>query len=340
MAVKVGIINSTGYAGAEIVRLLARHPEVDIVGVTGRSNVGKSLGEVFPHLGEIKSRITATLETSVDFVFSALPHAASASVLEPFIRAGTPCVDVSADFRLTDVALYERWYGVTHPCPDLNSQAVYGLPELHRTAIQRTKLVANPGCFPTGTILGMVPAMAAGLVESGVISDSKTGVSGAGRTAKAEYGFSELNDSIVVYGLSGHRHTPEMEQELSKISTASNVNVLFVPTLVPITRGILGTNYARLNKIVTTEQVRRIYADYYADEPFVRIVKQAPSTKHTWGSNMVLVYPYVCENSGYLVVVTALDNLVKGAAGAAVQNMNLMMRWPEYTGLEGLPIYP
>ena len=337
---RIGIINVTGYAGAELARLLHRHPNVEVAQVTGRSAAGKMLSEVYPHLANADSRIAPQLDASVDFVFSALPHAASAAALVEFIDAGIPCIDISADFRLKDLATYEQWYKVEHPCPQHIELAVYGLPELHRTAIAKTKLVANPGCYPTGTILALAPAFANDLIQPSVISDSKSGVSGAGRSADIRYNFSELNDNLSAYGVSGHRHAPEMTQELSALSKSGDSTVTFVPHLAPMTRGILGTHYATLQDGTTADQVATAYAQFYADEPFVHVVNSPPATKETWGSNDVRLFATVDLNANRLIVISALDNLVKGAAGAAVQNMNLMLGIPETTGLESLPVYP
>ena len=338
---RVGIINVTGYAGAELARLLARHPEVDLAQVTGRSAAGKMLSEVYPHLVDADLRIDPELDSGVDFVISALPHAASASAMVPFIAAGVPCIDISADFRIKDLATYESTYKTEHPCPEHIDSAVYGLPELHREAIRETKLVANPGCYPTGTILGLAPAFKAGLIHPGdlsVISDSKSGVSGAGRSGDVRYNFSELNDNMSAYAVGTHRHAPEMEQELGVVSDRGVGSVLFVPHLAPMTRGILGTHYVKLTGGTTQERVAAVYADYYAGEPFVKLVDAPPATKETWGSNDIRICATVVGDR--LVVVTALDNLVKGAAGAAVQNMNVMLGLEETAGLEHLPVYP
>ena len=337
---RVGIINVTGYAGSELARILHRHPEVQITQVTGRSAAGKQLSDVFPHLLDADMTISPSLDSSVDFVFSALPHAASAEALSPFIEEDVRCVDISADFRLKDVNVFERWYKTEHPCPQYIEDAVYGLPELHREDVKRSRLIANPGCYPTGTILGLAPAFDADMVEIDVISDSKSGVSGAGRKGDVAYNFNEINDNMTAYGLSGHRHMPEMSQELSALSKHGEVKVTFVPHLAPMTRGILGTQYGSLKREVTQDEATEIYRNFYADEPFVRVVSSPPSTKETWGSNHILINVNVDAYSGRLIVVTALDNLVKGAAGAGVQNMNLMLGLPEATGLETLAIYP
>ena len=337
---RVGIINVTGYAGSELARILHRHPEVEIAQVTGRSAAGKQLSEVFPHLLDADMTISPSLDSSVDLVFSALPHAASAEALSPFIEEDVRCVDISADFRLKDVNIFEQWYKTAHPCPQYIENAVYGLPELHREDVKRSRLIANPGCYPTGTILGLAPAFNADIVATDVISDSKSGVSGAGRKGDIAYNFNEINDNMSAYGLSGHRHMPEMSQELSALSQHGEVRVTFVPHLAPMTRGILGTHYATLKREVTQQEATELYQDFYLDEPFVRVVSSPPSTKETWGSNHILVNVNVDTHSGRLIVVTALDNLVKGAAGAGVQNMNLMLGLPEETGLETLAVYP
>lgn len=338
--VKVGIINVTGYAGMELARILHRHPDADLVSVTGRSLAGQKLGDAFPHLRAIDLTITPEIDRSVDVVFSALPHAASAEALGPLVKSGVKAVDISADFRLKSVTDFESWYKVKHPHPELIEEAVYGVTELHREKIARTRLVANPGCFPMGAILGLAPAVREGWVKPEVIVDSKSGISGAGRTSDAAYGFSELNDNSSAYGLGGHRHEPEITQELSAVSKSGDVTVTFVPHLVPMTRGILGTCYASLTAPRTQAQVVELYRDTYASHPFVSVVGKPPATKQTWGSNDCLLYPVVNEKKGRLVVVTALDNLVKGAAGSGVQNMNVMLGLQETAGLESLAIYP
>lgn len=348
---RVGIINATGYAGAELARILHQHPEVNITQVTGRSAAGKKLSEVFPHLHNINISIDPTIDQSIDFIFSALPHAASAQAMTPFIQKDIPCVDISADFRLKDINTYKTWYKTDHPCPELIQRATYGLPELHRTKIEKSKLIANPGCYPTGTILGLAPAIHANIINTtDIISDSKSGVSGAGRSPDIRYNFSELNDNLSAYAINGHRHMPEIQQELNAIATAhnnnQNTNITFIPHLAPMTRGILGTHYASLNEKhqdTTQQQIIETYRTFYEDEPFVTVAQSPPSTKETWGSNRIIINPNIINPSGTnpkLIVITALDNLVKGAAGAAVQNMNIMLKIPETTALLANPIYP
>lgn len=244
--IKAGIINVTGYAGIELARILYLHPYVELVSVTGRSAAGKQLGEVFPHLAGIGLTITAELDTKVDVVFSAMTHKASAEVIIPLLGKGIRVIDMSADFRLKDAALYPQWYDFTHPAPDLLKTAAFGLPELHRKKIVSADLVANPGCYPTSAILALAPAVKMGLVEPDVIVDSKSGASGAGRTLTLPTHFCEASDNVRAYGIAGHRHLPEIVQELDMLNPAINISITFVPHVVPMTRGILSTCYAKL----------------------------------------------------------------------------------------------
>ena len=337
---KVGIINVTGYAGVELARLLYQHPEVELVSVTGRSAAGQRLGEVFPHLAGIDLDIKAELG-EVELAFSAMPHQASATEVIPLLKQGTKVVDISADFRLNDAAQYGQWYDSTHPAPELLKQAVYGLPELHRSQVASTQLVANPGCYPTGAILALAPAVRGGLIEPDIIIDSKSGVSGAGRSLSRQAHFSEANEDVAAYALEGHRHLPEIVQELNLLSAQKPLSITFVPHLIPMTRGILTTCYATLKSGKKgKKELSRIYEDFYRDEPFVRVVDSPPHTKHTWGNNLCLIHPTIDARTGRLIVISTIDNLVKGAAGQAVQNMNLMLGLPETTGLEALAIYP
>jgi N-acetyl-gamma-glutamyl-phosphate reductase len=352
MSIKVGIINVTGYAGAELARLLYNHPEARVTVVTGRSEAGKPLSEVFPHLAAYNLRVEPEIASSVDFAFSALPHAASAEACTPLVRAGVPVVDISADFRLKDLAEYSEWYGVDHPAKDLVADAVYGLPELYREQIKAAKLIANPGCFPESALLGLAPAIKAGIIAPEIVIDSKSGVSGAGRGLKLNLHMGEASEGVSAYGLDGHRHLPEMVQEIAAMwpkveaPRQSAPKVTFTPHLMPMTRGILTTIYAPLypGDISAGEAgkqaVREIYEKFYAEEPFVKVVPQPPHTKHTRGNNMCLVYPTVDVRAERLVVVSVLDNLVKGAAGQAIQNMNLMQGFPETMALDAPALYP
>ena len=337
---KAGIINVTGYAGSELARILSQHPEVQVASVTGRSAAGKRIPEALPHLWQIDLPITREIEGSVDVVFSALPSGASAEVLGPMVDDGVLGIDIAADFRLHD----EAAYGFGHPAAHLLKNAVYGLPELHREAIKSTKLVANPGCYSEAAILALAPAVREGLIEDDIIVDAKSGISGAGRgglaTTTIDH-FAEADENVMAYGLDGHGHQPEIAQEIAELREADDARVTFVPHRVPMVRGILATCYAPLRSSGTTKVVvRELYQEFYRDEPFVHVTDTPPQTKQTTGSNICLVYPAIDERAGRLIVVSCLDNLVKGAAGQAVQNMNLMLGMREEQGLTGFPLYP
>jgi N-acetyl-gamma-glutamyl-phosphate reductase len=342
---KVGIINVTGYTGVELARLLLQHPQVELASVTGRSAAGQRLGEVFPHLAGIDLTIEAELG-EVELVFSAMPHKESAKEVIPLLGKGIKVVDISADFRLKDASEYERWYGFSHPAPQLLGEAVYGLTELYRSQVASAQLVANPGCYPTGAVLALAPALKAKLIEPNIIIDSKSGVSGAGRTLSLLTHFSEANEDTSAYALEGHRHLPEIVQELKRLCPEQPPQVTFVPHLVPMTRGILTTGYAPLasGKIAAgkegEKELRQVYLDFYKNEPFVRVVDSPPHTKHTSGNNLCLVYPTIDQQAGRLIVLSCIDNLVKGGSGQAIQNMNLMLGLPETAGLQALSIFP
>ncbi|MCH7625083.1 MAG: N-acetyl-gamma-glutamyl-phosphate reductase [Chloroflexi bacterium] len=330
----------------ELARILLRHPEAEITSITGRSMAGKDIGEVFPHLAELDMTITEDITESVDVVFSALPHAASAERLAPLIRDGVKAVDISADFRLKDLDEYEAWYGTAHPCPELLEEAVYGLPELHRDEIEKTSIVGNPGCYPSASILALAPALKAGIIEPDIIIDAKSGVSGAGRGFSLNTHYSEVNESVKAYGVDGHRHLPEIAQELSLLSSNGKVNLTFMPHLIPMTRGIFASCYAPLKEGAISSgedaigEVKELYHEFYKNEPFAKVVTAPPATKHTLGNNDCVIYPTVDTRTNRLMVFSCLDNLVKGAAGQAVQNMNLMFDLPEDEGLRHVALYP
>jgi len=349
--VRIGIINVTGYAGAELARLLYIHPEAELVSVSGRSAAGKPLAEVFPHLACFDLTIEEEIG-SVDFVFSALPHAASAEAVAPLVRAGTPVVDISADFRLRDPKEYAEWYGGEHPAPDLLPQAAYGLTELNRDAVRASKLIANPGCYPESALLALAPAVKAGIIGPEIVIDAKSGVSGAGRGLAQNLHFGEAGESVSAYALGGHRHLPEIVQEIAAMWPVAEApeppkpKITFTPHLIPMTRGILSTCYAPVlpGRLPSGEAAKHtlgdLYRDFYAGEPFVRVVDIPPVTKQARGTNMCLVYPTVDIRTDRLVVVSVLDNLVKGAAGQAIQNMNAMLGLPETMGLDTVALYP
>ncbi len=358
--ITVSILNVTSYTALELLRLLARHPHFEITSATGRSAVRRHLDEVFPQLSilaqdEIFSAFDPSLVISeepgpADIAFVCLPHAAAAESVVKLLQRGTKVVDLSADFRLHDAAVYEQWYKHIHPAPALLNSAVYGLCERHREHIQGTSLVANPGCYATASILALAPALAAGIVEPSIIIDGKSGISGAGRSPSLPTHYAEANEDVNAYSVSGHRHLPEIIQELEAAAVdggntvTGDLRVTFIPHLIPMTRGILATGYADLKvdvaRHMTVEKVRAIYEHYYANEPFVRVVSQPPHTKWTYGSNHCFIYPTIDTQARRLVVIACLDNLVKGAAGQAIQNANRLCGIPETTGLTGLGIYP
>jgi len=344
--IRAGIINVTGYIGAELARLLCQHPQVELVTVTGRSAAGQKLGDVFPNFAGTNYIIKAELDSEIDIAFSAMPHKSNVDVVPSLLKQGIRVVDASADFRLKDAGEYSKWYGFTHPSPDLLREAVFGLPELHQSEIASASLVANPGCYSTGALLALAPVVKEGLIYPDIVVDSKSGVSGAGRTLSLTTHYSEANEDICAYSLEGHRHLPEIEQELKALNPPFSPSITFVPHLVPMTRGILSTCYARLrdDKLLkdakAEKKLSRIYREFYKHAPFVQITIKPPHTKHVWGTNFCLVYPTVDLKTGRLIVISCLDNLVKGGAGQAVQNMNLMFNLSETTGLEALAIYP
>jgi N-acetyl-gamma-glutamyl-phosphate reductase len=337
--IKAGILNVTGYAGVELARLLAGHPEVKLVSVTGRSTAGQPLGQIFPHLDSLGLTIAPDIGEEAELVFSALPHRESAEQILPLLSRGVRVIDISADFRLKDPALYEQWYGFTHPAPDLLVSAVYGLPELHREAIQTASLVANPGCYPTASTLAMAPALSAGLVNGQIIIDAKSGVSGAGRSLNIRTHYCEANEDVSAYALTGHRHQPEISQEMKQLNPKVS-SVIFTPHLVPMTRGILSSCYASLVEDVSEDYIRDTYRRYYANEQFVRVTDQPPHTRDVAGTNLCLIHPVVDRQSKTLIVISVIDNLIKGAAGQAVQNMNILLGLPEATALPSLAQYP
>ena len=342
---KVGIVNVTGYAGVELARLLQQHPKAKLTSVTGRSAVGQKLGGFFPHLVTTDLTIGSELE-DVDLAFSAMPHGKSVPVVIALLERGIKVVDISADFRLKSADEYPEWYDFDHPAPELLKEAVYGLTELYRPQIAQARLVANPGCYPTGIILALAPLVKAGLIKADITVDSKSGISGAGRTPSVKTLFSEASEDVTAYSLQGHRHLPEVIQEIKLLNNGKELPVTFIPHLIPMTRGILSTCYAQPapGKLSADkkgeEELRLIYQDFYKDEPFVKVVPFSPHTKHTWGNNTCFIHPLIDMRTGKIIVISCLDNLVKGAAGQAIQNMNLMLGLPEVAGLEAPAIFP
>ncbi|MEO5884427.1 MAG: N-acetyl-gamma-glutamyl-phosphate reductase [Candidatus Limnocylindrales bacterium] len=350
--IRVGIVGATGYAGGELIRLLSRHPNVVIVGLSGRDRHDDPIGDHHPHLATTGLTVGTELPEA-DAVFLALPHGAAARIVPDLAAAGTAIIDLGPDFRLRDAAEYPRWYGFEHPRPDLLDVAVYGLPELHRAELQAlvdapVAIVGAPGCYPTATLLALAPLARAGLIGDLVV-DAKSGVSGAGREARAHLMFGEVSDSVSAYGLGGHRHVAEIEQELTAAAVAVGLDpganpgaiaVDFLPHLMPMNRGILSTSHVRPTRPITQGELDGLYREAYADEPFVRVVSTPPATRHTTGSNHVLVFVRLDERTGRIIAIGVEDNLVKGAAGQAVQAFNLVHGLPETAGLDQLPLAP
>ena len=342
---RIGILNATGYSGAELVRFLSTHPEFEISGVTARSHAGEILGDVFPWLRAIgrpeyaELPLQKELDQPPDIVISCLPHTVSAETLKPFLESQIRCIDVSADFRLPDSKMYSRWHGQEHAAPEWLDSAVYGLTEFHREELRLAQLVANPGCHAGAAILALGPAARAGLLSGHVMVDSKTGVSGAGRSASVAYGFSEVDENAMAYGVSNHYQSPEISQQLSELGRQV-IHITFVPHLVPMTRGILITAYASLTEGTTVTDVQEAYGQAYTGEAFVHLIDEPPRTKWAAGGNHAFVHWVLDEASHTLIAMAATDNLGKGAAGSAVQNANTMSGIDESVGLEIPPSYP
>ena len=345
--IKVGIIGATGYAGGELVRILMGHKEAEIVWYGSRSYIDQKYADVYRNMFQIvdakcmDDKIEA-LADQVDVIFTATPQGFLASVINENILGKTKIIDLSADFRIKDVKVYEKWYGIEHKSPQFIEEAVYGLCEVNRDKVKGARLIANPGCYTTCSILTAYPLAKEGIIDMRtLIVDAKSGTSGAGRGAKVPNLFCEVNENMKAYGVASHRHTPEIEEQLGYAS-GENVTISFTPHLVPMNRGILATEYATLKKDVTGEEVKAIYDKYYADEKFVRVLGEGvcPETKWVEGSNYVDIGFKLDPRTNRIVMMGAIDNLVKGAAGQAVQNMNLLFGLPESEGLELVPMFP
>lgn len=345
--VRVGIIGSTGYAGAELVRLLLQHRDVEIKWYGSRSYIDKRYYEVFQNMFQLVDDKCLDdnmeeLADMADVIFTATPQGLCASLVNESILNKVKIIDLSADFRIKDVAVYEKWYGIEHKSPQFIKEAVYGLPEINREMVKTARLIANPGCYPTCSFLSIYPLAKEGIIDmKSIIIDAKSGTSGAGRGAKVNNLYCEVNENIKAYGVLTHRHTPEIEEQLSYAS-GKEAEVIFTPHLVPMNRGILVTAYANLAKSVTYNEVKAIYDTYYNNERFVRVLDKdvCPETRWVEGSNYVDVNFKIDERTNRVVIMGAMDNLVKGAAGQAVQNMNLMFGFDETEGLLGVPLFP
>lgn len=341
---RIAIIGASGYTGSELVRLLLAHPRAEIIAITSESQTGKEFSEIHPqfrnicHLSLSKAADVPALKP--DLVFLALPHGVSMDMVKAFSNAPFPVVDLSGDFRLSNAADYEEWYKMTHSYPQGISDAAYGLPEFFSDEISGSRLVANPGCFPTGAILALAPLLKAGWIASDqIIVDAKTGITGAGVKASATTHFPDVYDNFKAYGLKTHRHTIEIEDILHRIS-GHKTRVQFQPHLLPVDRGILSTIYARPLRDISQKDLNELYTETYRDKPFVRRTSTPPSIKEVRGSNYCDLYYTLDERTGNLLLISAIDNLVKGAAGAAVQNMNLLLGLEETMGLTQIPLKP
>jgi N-acetyl-gamma-glutamyl-phosphate reductase len=347
---KIGILGASGYTGAELVRLLLRHPRVEIVLLTADRRAGQKMGDVFPQFAPYELPTLVTIDSidwatvGLDLVFCALPHATTQKVLQEVLAKApeTKVVDLSADFRLEDPAAYAKWYGHEHHALELQKEAVYGLVEIYRREIKKARLVANPGCYTTCAILPLMPLLKARAIEPDeIVIDAKSGMTGAGRSAKEEMLFSEVSDGFHAYGVGGHRHMAELDQEFSK-AAGKEVVVSFTPHLLPINRGILSTIYVRGRRGKTPQELHEILVKQYEKEPFVHVLPfgKTPQTRHVRGSNMTLIGVVADRIPGRAIIVSTLDNLTKGASGQAVQNMNLVLGFPEATGIDQPAMFP
>ncbi|MGC2458375.1 MAG: N-acetyl-gamma-glutamyl-phosphate reductase [Gallionellaceae bacterium] len=341
--IKVGIVGGTGYTGVELLRLLASHPNAELRTITSRADAGTPVSQMFPSLrNHVDLSFVHPDEADLeqcDLVFFATPNGIAMKQAQALLDAGVRLIDLAADFRIKDIALWEKWYGMSHACPGLVAEAVYGLPEVNREEIKGARLVANPGCYPTAVQLGFIPLLEAGLVNTnGLIADAKSGVSGAGRKAEIGILFAEAADNFKAYGVSGHRHLPEIRQGLARVA-GHEVGLTFVPHLTPMIRGIHATLYARLKQ---DEDLQALFEQRYTNEPFVDVMPagSTPETRSVRGSNCCRIAVHRPQGGDTVVVLSVIDNLVKGAAGQAVQNMNIMFGLPEMTALGIVPLLP
>jgi N-acetyl-gamma-glutamyl-phosphate reductase len=343
---KIGIVGATGYTGVELLRLLAIHPDANIVAVTSRGEAGLQVAEMFPSLrGYVNLAFSdpATVDlTQCDVVFFATPHGVAMSQAKALVDAGVKIIDLAADFRLQDIAIFEKWYKLPHACPEILKNAVYGIPELYREKIKHAKVIGNPGCYPTTVLLGLAPLLEKNLIDFSVpiISDSKSGVSGAGRKAEVATLFPEASDNMKAYGVAGHRHHPEIYAQLIQL-TGAKLDFIFTPHLIPMIRGMLSTIYVKLSANIDSSEVQALYENRYSNEQFVDVLPAGslPETRSTRGSNQLRIALHKQLDS-YMTVLVVQDNLVKGAAGQAIQNMNIMFGLEENSGLSIVPLLP
>lgn len=345
--IKAGVIGATGYVGTELIRLLEKHGDVELKYITSKSYVGKSYDEIYENYRgvfdmECHEQDIEKIADEVDVIFMALPHGIASKEIDEKILEKAKVIDIGADYRISDQEVYESWYNTEHGSPELLKEAVYGLCELKREEVKKTRIVANPGCYPTCSILSLSPLLKEGLIEEdSIIIDAKSGVTGAGRSLNIGTHYTECNESFKAYGIASHRHTPEIEEQLSEVS-GSDIVLNFTPHLVPMNRGILVTAYAKLKSPKSYEEIKAVYEKHYGDEHFVRLTKEGifPETKWVKGSNFCDIGIKVDERTNRVIVVGAIDNMIKGAAGQAVQNMNIMFGLDEKSGLEDVSIFP
>jgi len=342
--IKAGIVGGTGYTGVELLRLLASHPQVEITVITSRSEAGMPVAEMFPNLrGYLDihfSEPDMAVLKQCDVVFFATPNGIAMGMTRELVDAGVKVIDLAADFRIKDIAMWQKWYGMEHVSPELVAEAVYGLPEINREAVKQARVVANPGCYPTAVTLGFLPLVENGLIETGsLIADAKSGVSGAGRKASVGTLLCEVEGSFKAYGVPGHRHLPEIRQNLSLVA-GEQVGLTFVPHLTPMVRGIHATLYATVRD--TSVDLQKLYEERYADEPFVDVLPAGshPETRSVRGANLCRIAVHRPQDGNTVVILSVIDNLVKGAAGQAVQNMNILFDLPEKSGLDAITILP
>jgi N-acetyl-gamma-glutamyl-phosphate reductase len=344
--IKASVIGASGYGGAETVRLLTSHPQVELMHITAETQQGQTMSRLYPNLRRFVDQIMIAVDAErigqeSDITFVSLPSGQAMRLVPSLLEQGSKVIDIAADFRLRDPALYPTWYNFSHSAPAYLAEAVYGLPEIHHEAIAKTRLVANPGCYPAAALLALIPLVRAGAIQTaGIIIDAKSGVSGAGRGGGGGFGFAEVNENVRAYSVVGHNHTAEIEQELSGVA-GGPVQVVFTPHLIPMTRGILATVYAPVAGGLSEEEALTLYHETYGNAPFVRVLRNAlPETKATLGSNYCDVTVKINPRTGTAIAIAAIDNLGRGAAGQAVQNMNMMFGLPETTGLHFPGVFP
>lgn len=344
---KVGIVGGTGYTGVELLRLLSVHPNVTLTAITSRGDAGSAVADMFPSLrGYVDLAFSDPAQANLsecDVVFFATPHGVAMGQAQTLLDANVKLIDLAADFRLQDTAVFEKWYKLPHSCPDILREAVYGVPELYREKIKSAQVIGNPGCYPTTILLGLAPLLDQGLIDysAPIIADSKSGVSGAGRKAEVATLFAESSDSMKAYGVAGHRHHPEIYAQLTQLA-GTELQFIFVPHLIPMIRGMLSTIYVKLTEKAKSVDLQALYEQRYQFERFVDVMPTGslPETRSVRGSNQIRIALHRQAEAGYLTLVVVQDNLVKGAAGQAVQNMNIMFSLPENAGLEVVPLLP